>query len=303
MLKRLGGEYMRILVAVDGSSSSDAVIREVARRPWPGGSEFAVVIVVDPYFFTKAPLLLEEARQSTRKSLEELAQPLVDAGWKVDPNVILDNPRHALPRAAKEWKAELVMMGSHGVGAVGRLLVGSTAQAVLRHAECSVEIVRNRQESASGDGGMRVLVPTDGSEHAEAAIRAVAARPWPHGSEFKVIASPEYPVLVGEYPYYAPEQLADLTKSSRTQASSAAKIGAAALTKAGLSVGDEVAEPKDTPAQSILTEAERWNADLIVMGSHGRRGFDRLILGSVSETVALHAKCSVEVVRMPLAMM
>jgi nucleotide-binding universal stress UspA family protein len=294
---------MRLLVAVDGSGSSDAVIREAARRPWPAGSEFAVVTVVDPYFFPKAPLLLEEAKQSAKKSLEDLAKPLMEAGWKPELHVVLDNPRHALPRAASEWRTDLVLMGSHGVGAMSRLLLGSTAQAVLRHAECSVEIVRSRKEGAAEEDGMRVLVPTDGSEHAQAALAAVAARPWPKGSEFRVIASPEYPVLVGEYPYYAPEQVAALTKQSLVHAKEAVDTGAGLLMKAGLHVSSEVMEPKDTPSHSILAAAAEYKADLIVLGSHGRRGFDRLILGSVSETVALHATCSVEVVRMPVAIL
>jgi nucleotide-binding universal stress UspA family protein len=290
---------MRIFVALDGSSSSEGVVREMARRPWPAGSEFAVVTVVDPYFFPKVPLLLEEARQSARKTLEDLAKPLVDAGWKVEPNVVLDNPRHALPRAATEWKADLVVMGSHGRGTVGRLLVGSTTQAVMRHAKCSVEIVRSQPEVDH----MRIVVPTDGSEHAQAALAAVAARPWPAMSEFKVIASPEFPVLVGEYPYYAPNQVSELTKQGLEHAKSAVESGKAVLANAGLIVTSEVMEPRDTPAHSILAAAEQWKANLIVMGSHGRRGFDRLVLGSVSETVALHAKCSVEVVRMPLAVL
>jgi nucleotide-binding universal stress UspA family protein len=292
---------MKILVAVDGSGASGGVIREITRQPWPAGTEFAVVQVVDPFFFTKAPLPMEEAKQSARRSVEELSKPLRDARWSVSPNVILDNPRHALPRAASEWKADLIVMGSHGRGAVGRLLLGSTAQAVLRHAECSVEIVRVVGEEGRGLG-MRVLVPTDGSTHAEAALRSIVERPWPPRSEFKVLTSPEYPVLVGEYPYYAPEQLADLTKQSLEHAKSAVSTGMELLEKAGLRVTSEVMQPKDTPAQSILDAAEEWKADLIVMGSHGRRGFDRLVLGSVSETVALHANCSVEVVRLPTAM-
>ncbi|MGB7731844.1 MAG: universal stress protein [Candidatus Acidiferrum sp.] len=292
---------MKILVAVDGSGSSGGVIREVTRQPWPAGAEFVVVQVVDPFFFTKAPLPMEEAKQSAQRSVEELSKPLRDAGWSVSPNVILDNPRHALPRAASEWKADLVVMGSHGRGAVGRLLLGSTAQAVLRHAECSVEIVRVVREGDSSVG-MRVLVPTDGSTHAEAALHSIVERPWTPRSEFKVLTSPEYPVLVGEYPYYAPEQLADLTKQSLEHAKSAVKTGKELLEKAGLRVTGEVMQPKDTPAQSILDAAEEWKAELIVMGSHGRRGFDRLVLGSVSETVALHANCSVEVVRLPVAM-
>lgn len=295
---------MRILIGVDGSSSSDAVIQEAARRPWPADSEFKVVTVVDPFFFPKAPMPLEEEKKRAQRSLEEQAKPLVDAGLRVSASVILDNPRHALPRTASEWRAELVLLGSHGRGAVGRLLLGSTAQAVLRHAKCSVEIVRSaKTEKGAARAGMRVLIPTDGSEYAEAALEKVGERPWPAGSEFKIIASPEYPVLVGEYPYYAPEQLTEMTKNTRDHAIESAKTGVALLAKAGLKVSSEVTEMKETPAHAILAEAEKWQADLIVMGSHGRRGFDRLILGSVSETVALHATCSVEVVRKPLAVL
>jgi len=296
---------VRILIGVDSSSSSDAAMQEAAGRPWPAGSEFAVVTVVDPFFFTKAPQLLEETKKSTLQSLEEQAKPLVDAGWRVTTNVIVDNPRHTLPRAASEWRADLVLLGSHGRGAVGRLLLGSTAQAVLRHAECSVEIVRSagKEKNTGGGEGMHVLIPTDGSEYAGVALRSVAERPWPKGSEFKVIASPEYPVLVGEYPYYIPEQLTELMESGHEHASESAKTGAELLMKAGLKVSGEVTEQEDTPAHAILAAAEKWNADLIVMGSHGRRGFNRLILGSVSETVALHATCSVEVTRKPLAVL
>ena len=144
---------------------------------------------------------------------------------------------------------------------------------------------------------MRVLIPTDGSELALMALLVVTEIPWPEGSEFKVLSSPEFPVLAGEYPYYAPEQVAQLASAGESQAKEAIEKGLELLTKAGLRAGVEVTEPKDTPAHAILAAAERWGADLIVMGSHGRRGFDRIVLGSVSETVALHAKCSVELVR------
>jgi nucleotide-binding universal stress UspA family protein len=54
---------------------------------------------------------------------------------------------------------------------------------------------------------------------------------------------------------------------------------------------------EERPYRVILNEAESWQADLIVVGSHGRSGFDRVVMGSVSEAVALHATCSVEVIR------
>jgi len=289
---------MKILLAWDGSSSSDAVIREAARRPWPERTEFLAVTGLDPFFFTHAPLLLEEAKKSTLEALEEQAKQLENAGLNVGRQVVLENPRHGLPRVADEWRADLILVGSHGRGAIGRLLVGSTAQAVLRHAQCSVEVVRDSpKKEAADDGGVRVLIPTDGSDLALTALCSVAEMPWPKGSKFRVLSSPEFPVLAGEYPYYAPEQVALLAKAGEIHAQEAVAEGLELLTKVGLQAGVEVTEPKETPAYAILSSAEEWKADLVVMGSHGRRGFDRIVLGSVSETVALHAKCSVELVR------
>jgi nucleotide-binding universal stress UspA family protein len=69
------------------------------------------------------------------------------------------------------------------------------------------------------------------------------------------------------------------------------------ITDAGLTVSGTVAVPCATPKELILEEAHKWGADLIVVGSHGRRGINRFLLGSVSEAVASHAHCSVEIIR------
>ena len=290
---------MKIGIGVDGSSASDTALREVTLRPWPKGSEFKLVTAVDPFFFVRAPQLLEETKKSTKEELEEDASGLREKGWPVSTEVLLENPRHAVAKLATEWKADLAVLGSHGRGTFTRLLIGSTAQAVLRNAPCSVEIVRTPRGDRTSRGlhGMRVLLPTDGSEYAVLAASRVAERPWPEGSIFKVLACPEYPVLIGGYPYYAPEQLVELTKVSEAHAKGAAEQAAAVLRNSGLEVKAEVTEPRDSAARTILSSADLWQSDLIVMGSHGRRGFDRLAMGSVSETVAMHAHCSVEVVR------
>jgi len=91
--------------------------------------------------------------------------------------------------------------------------------------------------------------------------------------------------------------MSELMKSSKDHAEGAAINAQQLLAETRLETSYEVTQTQDTPAGAILAAAEEWKVDLIVMGSHGRRGFDRLILGSVSESVALHAKCSVEVVR------
>jgi len=288
---------MKLLVALDGSTGSGAVVREVAARPWSAGAECRLMTAIDPFFFTKAPLALAEAKKDAQSTLNESAENLQKSGLKLRTEILLENPRHGIPRAASEWGADLIVMGSHGRGAFGRLLVGSTVQAVLRHAPCSVEIVRQRPKTGKEGEGLRVLVATDGSDCAEAAVRTVAERPWPKGAEIRVMACPELPLIAGAYPYYPPDVLTEVAMANETQAKVAVQKSVERLNKAGMSVSGEVTEAQESPVRAILGMADLWGADLIVVGSHGRRGFDHYVMGSVSESVALHAHCSVEVVR------
>jgi nucleotide-binding universal stress UspA family protein len=83
----------------------------------------------------------------------------------------------------------------------------------------------------------------------------------------------------------------------RAQSAIAAAIGI--LEPTGMKVSESISVLVSSPKEIILDEASRWAADLIVLGSHGHRGIDRFLLGSVSEEVAMHAKCSVEIIRRP----
>src|SRR5215472_17559227 len=127
-VKRAGGG-MKILIGVDGSRASDATVPEVTLHIGPEGSEFQLVTAVDPFFFVRAPQLLEETKKSTKEELEEDAAGLREKGWPVSTDVLLQNPRHAISKLATEWKADLAVLGSHGRGTFTRLLIGSTAQA------------------------------------------------------------------------------------------------------------------------------------------------------------------------------
>lgn len=288
---------MKILIALDGSKASENSIHEAASRPWPAGSQFGLITAIDPFFFMRAPVLLAEARKNTEEALEEQAETLRSAGWEATTSVVMENPRHAISKFATEWKADLILLGSRGRGRIERMLLGSTAQSVLRHAHCSVEIVRAPRHLADAVAGMKILVPTDGSECAEKALKSLTSRPWPAGARFKVIACPEVPVLAGSYPYLDPELLTEMMEHSEQHSNRSAEGCSRELAKHGLTAEIEVTEPRESAAHAILEAAERWHPDLIVMASHGRRGLDRLVLGSVSESVAMHAHCSVEVVR------
>jgi nucleotide-binding universal stress UspA family protein len=146
---------------------------------------------------------------------------------------------------------------------------------------------------------MKILLAVDGSACSEAAARSVADRPWPPGSQVRVLSVFESFALipVPEVGVFPPELLERVIEEGRARARQAIATAEAHLRggKTPLEVESRVVE--GYPKKVILDEAEAWKADLIVMGSHGYRGMTRLWLGSVSQAVANHADCSVEIVR------
>jgi nucleotide-binding universal stress UspA family protein len=144
---------------------------------------------------------------------------------------------------------------------------------------------------------MKILVATDGSECSRYAISNVAGRPWPAESEFRVVfAVDAYPVAATEAWAVPPSTYADLETALRDRAKKALEEAAELLREGG--AGAVTTEVLVGPAKrAILDEAEQWGADLIVVGSHGYGAVARFFLGSVSHAIAVHAHCSVEIVR------
>jgi nucleotide-binding universal stress UspA family protein len=148
---------------------------------------------------------------------------------------------------------------------------------------------------------MKILIAVDGSAFSDAAVAAVAERPWPEGSAMKVVSAFEtaFPPTPEAWAI-PPEYFDELQRSAREGAQLATE---AAVAKLKLGSGHllelTAAAIQGPPKNVILDEAEHWGADLIVLGSHGYRGWERFLLGSVSHAVVSHAKCSVEVVRRP----
>jgi len=146
---------------------------------------------------------------------------------------------------------------------------------------------------------MKVLLAIDGSDCSNVAVNEVASRPWPSRSEFKIVSAYELPLMPSPEAWAISADYCDrLSEAVREQARAATEIARAKLVDAfngKFSVTAEVLA--GSPKAAILETAKSWNADLIVMGSHGYRTWERLLLGSVSQAVVSHAKCSVEVVR------
>lgn len=146
---------------------------------------------------------------------------------------------------------------------------------------------------------MNIILAMDDSPHSRAALEGILKRPWPEGTKFRVISvvEPFHPEYAGWHTSYVPlaidaqKELVDATKTlvDESAARLEKKFGKG-------TVQAEVLEGyiKD----KILECAREWPADLIVLGSHGRRGFTRFLLGSVSEAVVAHSPCSVEIVKL-----
>ena len=146
---------------------------------------------------------------------------------------------------------------------------------------------------------MRVLLAVDGSPYSEAAVNEVASRTWPENCEVRVITAYELPLAPAPETWALPPDYFE--KLDIAARESAAGIEQAIVVKLTASLGPAVKVTGNvlpgSPRSIILEEAERWSADLIVVGSHGYGTWHRFLLGSVSQAVVSHAKCSVEVVR------
>ncbi|MGH9932882.1 MAG: universal stress protein [Pyrinomonadaceae bacterium] len=145
---------------------------------------------------------------------------------------------------------------------------------------------------------MRILLAVDGSAFSDAAVSEIASRPWPAASEVKLVTAYQVPLIpTPEVWAISDEYLPELERIARAQSQSVVDAAVARLARdldKSMTVTGEVLV--GLPREAILEEAERWPADLIVMGSHGYGAWRGFLLGSVSRAVVTQAKCSVEVV-------
>jgi nucleotide-binding universal stress UspA family protein len=146
---------------------------------------------------------------------------------------------------------------------------------------------------------MKILLAIDGSEVSQAATQALASQIRPQGAEVLVLRVVEpliFSIPPQMSPGYAPEQ-DEIIKEEIRHAQESVSQASQALRSAGFTVNTRVVEAE--ARNGILDIAAEWHADLIVLGSHGRKGLQRFLLGSVAEFVSRHAACSVEIVRVP----
>ena len=290
--------FRKILCPIDFSPGSDVALRLAARMAAAPEAELAIVHAFylaplvnageHPMPFDTVAALMEDGKRS-------LAATVADAtnlGAKRISTRFLDGlPWDRITTFADDEECDLIVIGTHGRTGLARFMLGSVAEKVVRHAPCSVIVARTRGEAPPF---RRVLCPIDFSDSSREALRRASELVAPDGSITLMHAV--------QLPATARTTLApDLLSEADRKATDTLKEWAAQLspgTKTSISTTMGLGNPA---AQALAVIDEDPAYDLIAVGSHGRTGIQRMVLGSVAEKLVRHAPCSVLVARAPHA--
>jgi nucleotide-binding universal stress UspA family protein len=305
-------ETMKLLIAYDGSESADKMLTDLQYAGLPRKTEALVISVADIWIppeplpndvIVEAALAEQMTRRAREKALQTLAEvrklalqaakQIVTSfpDWEVRDAACAGSPAWEIIKVADEGKPDLIVLGSQGRGAIGKLWFGSVSQKVVNEAHCSARVARGH----SRNGPVKIVIGVDGSPDSSAAVQSVAERDWPAGSKVLLVTS------VGSAPTgYFSHPLEEAESSVTMQqamihAESLQQKLESELSETGLTVSSLISQVD--PKHALLQEAEKWNADSIFIGSRGVSRFKRFLLGSVSSAVVARAHCSVEVVR------
>lgn len=299
---------MKILIGYDGSADSMAAVRDLANAGLPEKAQALIATVTTPWqpqvpgfqfsnrLGREASGIVEEALKTAEALAEEAALRLgrIFPGWRIRTEAVIGPPAEELLKKAEAWRPDLIVLGCHGRTALGRLLMGSVSQKVLHHAATDVRIHRSRKGGSTP--APRILVAVDGSVGADCAVSAVAVRTWPKGTKVRIVVALDGDRLVealnGIKAVAGAGRDGDARRRwvERKSESAASRLASARVSVVPVvKVGDA--------RIAILREAREWGADCIFLGSRGLGGLERFLLGSVSTSVAMHAPCTVEIVR------
>jgi len=292
---------MKAILALDGSAPSLVARDLVVGLPWPADATIHLLVSYQvPVDWTgvvgSTMDWVGDIQDAVRDRLDEQlrahAGPLVDAGLKVEQHVIRGRAADAINDLAAEIGADLIVTGSRGRGQLASMLLGSVATEVATHAPCPALVVCLATAS-------RLLVATDGSGSSKAIPERLGAWGIFRGSQANAVAvsvpdDPAFELMVGLYTL-GDERVGALRAESAAKAQTDGEAMAERLTSIGIPATADVRN--GDPAHEILAAAEDHGSDLIVIGSRGLGAVERLVLGSVARNVAIHARCSVLIVR------
>jgi nucleotide-binding universal stress UspA family protein len=311
---------MRVLIAYDGSKCAGSALDDLTHAGLPTKGEALVMGVAEVWLPPPSPSSYEIVEMATAaktpfglerrymagsqavKDAEDMATKAAARlqanfpNWKVKHEAVWGSPTWELFSKAEDWKADLIVAGSHGRRALGRLFLGSISQWLLNEARCSVRVARGKLDEP--DFPVRLLLALDGSRSAAKALEQIAARNWPPKSEVRVVMvdQPLELTYVGGVAPPLRQSVESFNNKERQKSQRFVNAAAKKLKSAGLRVMAEVID--GDPKKVLVQVAEEWRADCIFLGATGLSNrFERFLLGSTAGAVAARAHCSVEVVR------
>lgn len=284
----------KLLLATDGSQFSEGAIREAIRLAKKCSSKLSAISVIEtnPEYETIAPQLLEKSEKTAREHLESVKAQAKKEGVDCSTSILEgeDSYNYIAEEAAKN-KMSMIIMGRRGRTGLKRLAMGSTAARVIGHAPCNVLVV----PKAAIVEFKSIVVATDGSPYSTAAASEAIGIAKKNNSKLTVIAVVPAELATPTDVDFAATQRELLAEKEMQVAEKNAKAVKEAAVKEGVAVQAFVMTGK--PADAIIETAKEKGADLIIVGSHGRTGIERLLMGSVAERVIVMSSCAVLVAK------
>lgn len=284
-----------VLVATDGSPQARAALETALVFPWPSASTGHGVVARGTTALTDASPAMWDALRTAGRIEARRAERRLRRRWPDAEVAVTDLPPvPGILTRARKVRARVIVLGSRGLGAVRRLLLGSVSRAVGRRARSSVLVVR-----AAARAPRRFLVGVDGSPHARRAVALVGALAAPRGGRVRLlrVVEPVRPPSTGLLPARMRGVLtreADALERERVAAAQRELEAARApLARRGWRVTVEVRIGR--PLEEILACAR--DADVVVVGARGVGAVERLLLGSVAEGLCARSPVPVLVAR------
>lgn len=290
---------MNVLFATDGSSSAEQAQQLVASIDWPAPSHITV-LHVEQLFVEDLEIpgdRLTDAHQKLRADVDSeigrVKTELSGSGRDVETRVVIDRTASAIVAEARRTNADLIVMGSHGRGAFASAMLGSVSAEVVDHAPCPVLIGRTPRIT-------RLVLAHDGSDGARQAEEVVVMWRFLERVPVRVVSvwslAPSYVALDGTGGgFMTDEMYQQLVDDLRNDRAKAAGDAVKRLAESGVQATAAVYE--GPTAETVIDAANEFGADLIVIGSRGRSGLSRILLGSVARSLLFHARCSVLITR------
>jgi nucleotide-binding universal stress UspA family protein len=294
---------MRVIVAFDGSAAATDAVALVQGMGWPADAVLRVISVIEPMLLANqgplyrgaglGPEIDEAVTTYTQETLDRVVERLRSSERTVEGEVLRGRAASAIIDDARDFRADLVIVGSRGHGTIASLLLGSVSSEVVDQASCPVLVARTTALS-------RVVFATDGSPSAQAAEAILSDWPIFVGTPIRVVSVADVvrPWTTGIAPTMYGQVLdayaADL-RDARLEHEGIAVDAATRLRDRGR-VADAELRDGDAAAE-VLEVIAQQHADLVVLGSRGRTGLTRFILGSVARNVLSGSTSSVLIVR------